>query len=160
MGYPIPEAFNRQTIEAVKADVHDDALDICDGNCPDGKRPTAQHPKTGRYYIAMGHPGFNSPANNGNGYATERAALAALRRYSRPRALSVADDISLMTRTLAERLGGRPRVEPVGKTCPECGGVATRVQGAIIENGHARAAEFDACNACEWCGECEKEGGR
>ena len=33
-----------------------------------------------RYYISMGNPGFNLPANNKNGYATESAALKASHR--------------------------------------------------------------------------------
>lgn len=40
-----------------------------------------QNPETGRYFITMGHPGFNSRANNGSGYATQAAALAAFHRY-------------------------------------------------------------------------------
>ena len=39
--------------------------------------------KTGvqvRYYISMGRPGFNLPANNRMGYATHKAAEAASRR--------------------------------------------------------------------------------
>lgn len=42
-----------------------------------------ERPETGRFYITMGHPGFNSPANNRDGYATHAKALAAIRRYSR-----------------------------------------------------------------------------
>ncbi len=30
---------------------------------------------TGRYYITIGHAGFNTDANNANGYATRDAAL-------------------------------------------------------------------------------------
>jgi hypothetical protein len=40
-----------------------------------------ENPATGRFFITMGHPGFNSPANNGAGYATRAKALAAIRRY-------------------------------------------------------------------------------
>jgi hypothetical protein len=36
---------------------------------------------SGRWFITMGHPGFNSPANNRDGYATREKALAAFRRY-------------------------------------------------------------------------------
>jgi hypothetical protein len=36
-----------------------------------------------RYYITMGHPGFNLPANNRKGYATEKAAMAASLRCER-----------------------------------------------------------------------------
>jgi hypothetical protein len=41
-----------------------------------------ENPETGRFYITMGHPGFNTPANNGAGYATFAKALATVRRYS------------------------------------------------------------------------------
>jgi hypothetical protein len=36
-----------------------------------------------RYYIAIGQAGFNSPANNRNGYKTDAAAAAASLRYSK-----------------------------------------------------------------------------
>ncbi len=36
-----------------------------------------------RFYITMGNPGFNLPANNLNGYATEKAAMAASLRCER-----------------------------------------------------------------------------
>lgn len=36
----------------------------------------------GRYFIALGQPGFNSPANNRNGYASASAAAAASQRYA------------------------------------------------------------------------------
>lgn len=39
------------------------------------------NPATGRWYITMGHPGFNSRANNGAGYATKAAAEKALAKY-------------------------------------------------------------------------------
>lgn len=32
---------------------------------------------TGRWFITMGHAGFNLPANNRNGYATEATAVKA-----------------------------------------------------------------------------------
>ncbi len=41
----------------------------------------AQFSETGNWYITFGHAGFNSPANNTNGYATKNKALAAMRRY-------------------------------------------------------------------------------
>lgn len=34
----------------------------------------------GRWFITMGHAGFNLPANNGQGYLTRRRAVAAHRR--------------------------------------------------------------------------------
>lgn len=36
-----------------------------------------------RFFIGVGFPGFNSPANNRSGYATPEAALAASLRYER-----------------------------------------------------------------------------
>jgi len=54
--------------------------DICrKADCPEAVK---QNPATGRWFITMGHPGFNSPANNGQGYRTHANALAAIRRYS------------------------------------------------------------------------------
>lgn len=38
---------------------------------------------TGRWFITMGHAGFNSPANNGFGYASRERARAASERYAR-----------------------------------------------------------------------------
>jgi hypothetical protein len=35
----------------------------------------------GRWYITLGHAGFNSPANNAGGYSSKAKALAAMRRY-------------------------------------------------------------------------------
>lgn len=37
----------------------------------------AQHAVTGRWFITMGHAGFNLPVNNGRGYATEARAIEA-----------------------------------------------------------------------------------
>jgi hypothetical protein len=39
----------------------------------------------GRWFITIGNPGFNSPANNRNGYATEEGAMAASLRYGQGR---------------------------------------------------------------------------
>lgn len=36
----------------------------------------------GRWFITMGHPGFNSPANNGLGYRSRWTAIASYRRYA------------------------------------------------------------------------------
>lgn len=36
-----------------------------------------QRPDTGRWYITMGHAGFNSRENNGSGYATQLEARQA-----------------------------------------------------------------------------------
>ena len=45
----------------------------------------AKQAPSGRWFITMGHPGFNSPANNREGYASEAAARAAVLRYGRRR---------------------------------------------------------------------------
>lgn len=37
--------------------------------------------KSGRFYIKMGFAGFNTPANNRNGYASRSNALAAVTRF-------------------------------------------------------------------------------
>jgi hypothetical protein len=37
---------------------------------------------SGRWFITMGHAGFNSRANNRDGYASREKAEAAYRRYS------------------------------------------------------------------------------
>lgn len=42
----------------------------------------AHRMESGRWFIAMGQPGFNSPANNRDGYASEASAIAASRRYA------------------------------------------------------------------------------
>lgn len=52
---------------------------ICRG-CPEAVKERSE---TGRFYITMGHAGFNSPANNRDGYATRAKALAAIRNYSK-----------------------------------------------------------------------------
>jgi hypothetical protein len=36
----------------------------------------------GRWFITFGNPGFNSPSNNRDGYATFAAALGASKRYA------------------------------------------------------------------------------
>lgn len=53
-----------------------------DGLCPNPECPTAVVEHEGRYYITFGHAGFNSPANNHNGYGSKGKALAAVRHYS------------------------------------------------------------------------------
>jgi hypothetical protein len=52
---------------------------VCDGSC---SAPVRQHAETGRWFITMGHPGYNSPANNRDGYTTEASARAAIHRYA------------------------------------------------------------------------------
>ena len=48
-----------------------------DANCDEAVKISPM----GRWYITMGHAGFNTNANNGNGYATKDSALNAMRRY-------------------------------------------------------------------------------
>lgn len=47
-----------------------------DRNC--GSR--AKQAPDGRWFLTMGHAGFNTPANNGKGYASKGRALAAHRK--------------------------------------------------------------------------------
>ena len=35
----------------------------------------------GRWFITMGHAGYNSPANNNNGYRSKKVALFAMKKY-------------------------------------------------------------------------------
>lgn len=42
-------------------------------------------PERGRWFITFGHAGFNCRANNGMGFLTKAAAIAAIRRYTRTR---------------------------------------------------------------------------
>ena len=52
---------------------------ICYGDC---STPVKDDPDNGRWYITMGHPGFNSDANNADGYKSRNAAHAAMKKYS------------------------------------------------------------------------------
>lgn len=56
-----------------------------DAECPLAVQSVATFAGAGpiRWFVTFGHPAFNSVANNGGGYATERAARAAVRRCSR-----------------------------------------------------------------------------
>jgi len=38
----------------------------------------------GRWYVAFGHAGFNSAANNRQGYPTRLRAVEAIRKHQRP----------------------------------------------------------------------------
>jgi len=53
--------------------------ELCRGTC---SAPVRQDATSGRWYVTMGHPGFNSPANNRSGYVSEAKALASLRMYA------------------------------------------------------------------------------
>lgn len=39
------------------------------------------NPATGRWFITMGHPGFNSPTNNRDGYSSAERAKTAIKLY-------------------------------------------------------------------------------
>jgi len=57
--------------------------DVChDRHCPEAVK---LNPETGRWFITLSHPGFNSPTNNRAGYASRNAAMAAFRRYAKGR---------------------------------------------------------------------------
>jgi hypothetical protein len=45
----------------------------------------AKQASWGAWYLTMGHAGFNSPANNAQGYETRAKAMAAYRHYSNKR---------------------------------------------------------------------------
>ena len=73
--------------EYLKSDCPD--FPMCKADCGQAvKAGPARLVGSGRYvqawYITMGHPGFNSPTNNGFGYASKARALAAIRYYSMP----------------------------------------------------------------------------
>lgn len=58
----------------------DDCLNQkCGDDC---QHVVKQNDTTGRWFITMGHAGFNSPANNDRGYATRRGALSKHRWYA------------------------------------------------------------------------------
>lgn len=49
--------------------------------CPDAVEVRVDRFEGKRFYLTMGHAGFNSPANNRDGYVSKAAAVAASRRY-------------------------------------------------------------------------------
>jgi hypothetical protein len=50
----------------------------CDADhCTACAAPVKQAADSGRWFITIGHAGFNLPANNGRGYATREAAVRA-----------------------------------------------------------------------------------
>jgi len=56
---------------------------ICYGSYVEGcVEAVKQNPVTGRWFITMGHPGFNSMANNRDGYVSMDSARTAVRRYA------------------------------------------------------------------------------
>lgn len=66
----------------------------CDGDCGG---VVAEY--GGRFYVTLGHAGFNTPANNRDGYATRAGALGAFNRCNgrtaRIQDQKTAEDIAL-----------------------------------------------------------------
>lgn len=52
----------------------------CYGEC---REPVKQR-NDGRWFVTMGHPGFNSEKNNFRGYTTRGSAMGAIRYYGSP----------------------------------------------------------------------------
>lgn len=75
----------------------------CGPECPERVK---ERKDTGRFYITMGHAGYNSPRNNAEGYASKSAALKESQKYG-------------------ER--GRRRGVKSGtvRLCTKCGSIAT-----------------------------------
>ncbi len=58
----------------------------CGGPCQwAAKKEIRNGFETGRWFITMGHAGYNSPANNRSGYSSKAQAVAANARYSNKR---------------------------------------------------------------------------
>jgi hypothetical protein len=57
------------------------ALDMCRASACAGV--VKRNPESGRWFITLGHAGFNLPANNRSGYASQARALAAHERCAR-----------------------------------------------------------------------------
>lgn len=74
----------------------------CAEDCPERFK---QDPQTKRWYITMGHAGYNSPANNGEGYHTRKSAIGANLHYQKT------------GRTRGIRSGSI-------RLCTKCGGIA------------------------------------
>lgn len=61
-------------------------VDRCDIFCRESYRcphSAKRNPETGRWYITMGHAGFNSKSNNRNGYVSQQAAHYGIEYYLR-----------------------------------------------------------------------------
>ena len=56
----------------------DRMIDLCRGCAHQVK----QNPATGRWFITMGHPGFNTVTNNRDGYVSENAASLVVQRLA------------------------------------------------------------------------------
>lgn len=55
---------------------------ICSGYCDQVVKKAQEGQNIERWFITIGHAGFNSEANNRNGYATMLAAASAWSKYS------------------------------------------------------------------------------
>ena len=53
-------------------------IDVCYGDC---EEPVKRDPH-GRWYITMGHPGFNAKLNNAHGYRSEKVARMVLKAHA------------------------------------------------------------------------------
>lgn len=62
--------------------LYSDCIYKPEGYCqdPDCVHAVKQAP-SGRWYITMGHAGFNSTANNGNGYVSKHIAVCKMISY-------------------------------------------------------------------------------
>lgn len=58
-------------------------------DCPEAVK---QDPTTKRWFITLGHSGFNSPANNRGGYLNENTARSSFRMYAQ-RGLEAQSDV-------------------------------------------------------------------
>lgn len=58
----------------------DRSSDFCSG-CDESVK---QHPETGKWFITMGHPGFNSEPNNRDGYPSRDSARYAVSFFGSP----------------------------------------------------------------------------
>lgn len=54
--------------------------DCAHGGCS-CTEPVRLNRETGRWFITLGHAGFNSAANNGSGYASREVALRWFRKF-------------------------------------------------------------------------------
>jgi hypothetical protein len=70
--------FNDDHLDSPKTCLSD-KHEIVNGICKHAVKPGPFD----HWYITMGHPGYNSPANNRNGYKTKVSAASACHRYGR-----------------------------------------------------------------------------
>jgi hypothetical protein len=55
-------------------------VDLCYGDCSSAVK---QNPATGKWFITMGHPGFNCGTNNRAGFASAKVALGVLKHFAK-----------------------------------------------------------------------------